>query len=111
MAVFIKGHEKVGGRKVGSVNKTPAAVKAVLHECFDRLGGIDAMVKWATDNPTEFYKLWSKMLPKELTGENGGPIQFTREDFARLGTDELIAFYAAVRRIAERPRIDAIPAS
>lgn len=34
-------------------------------------------LKWATDNATEFYKLASKLLPLQLTGGDGQPLQIT----------------------------------
>lgn len=32
---------------------------------FEQRGGVSAMLKWADENPTEFYKLWIKCLPVE----------------------------------------------
>ena len=54
------------GRKAGQVNKTTKAVKEALQEAFDRLGGVSALTTWAKNEPTEFYKLWAKMLPTEV---------------------------------------------
>jgi hypothetical protein len=62
------------GRKKGVPNKTTASVKAALCEAFEQRGGVPALLKWANAEPTEFYKLWGKMLPKEIVGSNGGPI-------------------------------------
>lgn len=59
---------KTGGRKPGSMNKTTATVKAALTEAFERLGGVPALQRWAKSEPTEFYKLWAKMLPVEPVG-------------------------------------------
>jgi hypothetical protein len=41
-------------------------VKAKLTAAFEAIGDDDAFAAWAGDNPTEFYKLWSKMLPAEV---------------------------------------------
>jgi hypothetical protein len=62
------------GRKKGAVNKTTASVKAALCEAFDKRGGVPALLNWAKDEPTEFYKLWAKMLPTEVTGPDGTPV-------------------------------------
>lgn len=59
------------GRKKGSVNKTTAAVKDALTKAFDGRGGVRALTAWADENPTEFYKLWAKLLPTEVTGKDG----------------------------------------
>lgn len=69
-----------GGRKKGSLNKTTKGAKMILEEAFRDMGGKAAFVRWGRDNPTEFYKIWAKLLPAnikaELTGEGGGPIAF-----------------------------------
>lgn len=41
---------------------------------FELLGGEEAMVKWARDNPGEFYRLYGRLIPVQLAGEGGGPI-------------------------------------
>lgn len=63
------------GRPKGVPNKSTAAVKGALTEAFEKLGGVEALVAWGTGNPTDFYKLWAKMMPTEVTGADGGPIQ------------------------------------
>lgn len=64
------------GRKKGTPNKTTASVKAALTEAFDRLGGVPSLVAFGQEQPAEFYKLWAKILPKELevSGKDGAPI-------------------------------------
>ncbi len=66
-----KGHKKAGGRKKGSINKSTAAVKSALTEAFEEMGGIPALVKWASADPGEFYKLWAKLLPTEIKNADG----------------------------------------
>ena len=51
------------GRIKGVPNKTTKAVKDALQEAFDGLGGVDALIVWAKTEQTEFYKLWTKLLP------------------------------------------------
>lgn len=58
--------QKTGGRQAGTPNKTTANVKAVLEEAFERLGGVEALAEWATANPGEFYKIWSKLIPRDV---------------------------------------------
>lgn len=74
MAGRPKGSPKTGGRKVGSVNKTTASVKAALHAVYEKRGGDKALAIWATANETEFYKLWGRMLPQEVSGPDGADI-------------------------------------
>lgn len=63
------------GRVKGSKNKTTTAVKEALTAVYAKKGGDAALLTWAKENETEFYKLWGRMLPMEHTGEGGGPIQ------------------------------------
>lgn len=68
---FQKGQPKIGGRKKGSRNKTTLAIKAVLQQAFDDIGGVEALVSWGKDNRTEFYRIWSKLIPNEIKNADG----------------------------------------
>jgi len=57
------------GRKKGVPNKTTASVKAALEEAFKKRGGVKSLLEWAETQPTEFYKLWAKLLPLTVEGE------------------------------------------
>lgn len=62
------------GRKKGVPNKTTVAVKEALALAFEGVGGVPALKVWAEEHPTEFYKLWAKLLPTEITGKDGKPL-------------------------------------
>lgn len=70
-----KGTAKSGGRKKGTPNVKSVEIKAAITSAFDQLGGVKNLVLWAQRNPTEFYKLWGKLLPKEITTPEGQPIK------------------------------------
>jgi hypothetical protein len=79
-----------GGKPKGCLNKTTISVKNALIEAFDLMGGVPALVKWARMNQTDFYKLWTRLLPIQVTGAEGGPLRIeTKHDLARLSIDEL----------------------
>jgi hypothetical protein len=69
--------KKTGGRTKGTPNKTTASVKQALSEAFEGMGGVDALLAWGSDNQTEFYKLWAKLLPVDVT-TGGNPLSPTR---------------------------------
>lgn len=71
-----KPGERRGGRQKGTPNKTTTSVKSALIEAFEKMGGVKAFAKWGQENPTEFYKLYVKMLPQEVhaSGPNGAPL-------------------------------------
>lgn len=60
------------GRPAGVPNKLSGTAKENIAAVFDLLGGSPAMQKWAAENPTEFYKLYARLLPHEVTGAGGG---------------------------------------
>jgi hypothetical protein len=64
------------GRPKGALNKSTASVKAALIAVYDKRGGDKALAAWANSNETEFYKLWGRMLPQEVSGPDGGPVEF-----------------------------------
>lgn len=69
---------KHGGRKAGTPNKLSATVKDNVIAVFDAIGGTKNMTTWAKTNETEFYRLYSKLMPLQLTGDPESPITFQR---------------------------------
>ncbi len=74
--VFQKGNKIVGGRPKGSKNRITNDVRQVFHRVYEEMGanlidektlkplsGHEAMLEWARLNPTEFYRLYGKMIP------------------------------------------------
>lgn len=55
------------GRPKGSINKVSALVKENVLHVFDQMGGVRKMTEWAAANPTEFYRLYARLLPTEAT--------------------------------------------
>lgn len=73
------------GRPKGSLNKLTRTTKDALVDAFERLGGVDSLVAWGKDNQTEFYKLWSKIIPLDVNANVSGGItvnitRFTNDD-------------------------------
>ena len=61
--------KKTGGRKAGTPNKVSNIVPDNVIAVFDEIGGNEAMAEWAKDNRTEYYRLWSKLLPKQINSD------------------------------------------
>ena len=54
------------------------SVKQAYLDVFQRLGGVDGMLQWAMasdDNLTEFYRMYSRMLPRNVDLSSDAPIQ------------------------------------
>ena len=67
------------GRKKGSVNKTTALLKDAILAAADAAGdgrGLTGYLEMqAREQPVAFMTLLGKVLPMQVTGENGGPIK------------------------------------
>jgi hypothetical protein len=67
------------GRPKGSPNKTTQAVKDAIAQAAEDLGGAQRLVAWAKEDPANERAFWTtiypKLLPLQLTGEDGGPVQ------------------------------------
>jgi hypothetical protein len=67
------------GRKKGQVNKTTALLKDAILKAAEAAGGKGGTVAYltdqATDNPAAFMGLLGKVLPLQVTGEDGGPVR------------------------------------
>lgn len=63
------------GRKAGVPNKVTAQLKDMILGALDKAGGEQYLVQQARENPGPFMTLLGKVLPTQLTGKDGGPIE------------------------------------
>jgi hypothetical protein len=47
-------------------NRRKAQVVDALNDAFELIGGAPRLALWADTNPTEFYRIWSKLAPKDI---------------------------------------------
>ena len=70
------------GRPKGSPNKMPALLKDAVLKAADSAGGPEGLVGYLTtqaiENPVPFMTLLGKILPMQVTGESGGPLEIRR---------------------------------
>jgi hypothetical protein len=50
-------------------------VREQFSHAFDLIGGIPRLAMWAHQNPDKFYQLYSKLIPAQVTGADGGPLR------------------------------------
>jgi hypothetical protein len=73
------GRPKTGGRKKGTPNKTTALLKDAILEAAGNAGEDQGLVGYLTSqallNPGPFMALLGKVLPMQVTGEDGGAVR------------------------------------
>lgn len=71
------------GRKKGTPNKTTALLKDAILQAADQAGGKNGLVGYlrlrAVDTPGPFLALLGKVLPMQVTGEDGGAVRMVVE--------------------------------
>ncbi len=66
--------ERRGGRQKGTPNKATADIKEMVVGALQDVGGRQYLAARAIDSPASFLTLVGKVLPLQVTGENGAPI-------------------------------------
>lgn len=66
---------KTGGRQKGVPNKMTTQLREMILGALNDVGGQKYLAKQAKDNPGPFMTLLGKVLPTQLTGAGGGPLQ------------------------------------
>ena len=106
--MFQKGHKKVGGIKKGSTREKSRSIKAAFEAAFEGLGGVDKLQAWAMANPTEFYKLASKLIPLDVRSVS--EVVDRPLDTSKIPADELVVLSARLKQIAEMQKtVDVSP--
>ena len=70
--------QKGKGRPKGVPNKTTAKIKDMIVQALDNKGGVKYLMQQAEDNPVAFMGLVAKVLPMQITGEDGGAIRVAK---------------------------------
>lgn len=72
------------GRPKGTPNKTTALLKDAILQAAGaahKEGMVGYLTQQATDNPTAFMSLLGKVLPMQVTGEDGGAFSVVVNNF------------------------------
>ncbi len=57
---------KTGGRQAGTPNKVTTAFKTAVQIVYEDIGGHKAFAAWARENPGDFYRIASRLIPTEI---------------------------------------------
>ncbi len=66
--------------RTGCPNKI-TTIREKFGECFEKMGGVEALYEWAKENQKSFYSMYSKMAEKNLKVETHAR---THEQFIEL---------------------------
>jgi len=89
---FEKGDPGGPGRGKGSKNKF-TNIKEQFLAAYEGIGGLDALTIWAKKekNKTEFYKMLTKLFPREIIGElkiGKSVSEYSTEELVELITED-----------------------
>lgn len=87
------------GRVKGSQNKITKALKDMILGALEDAGGQAYLTEQSAANPVAFMGLVGKVLPLQVTGSDGGPIQHT-VDAAKM-SDAALREFAAAKLVGE----------
>lgn len=78
------------GRPKGVPNKLTRSAKEAFALAFDGIGGAEALIAWARDNPTDFYKLYARLIPTEanvsVTAQAAKPEELSDEQLVAIAS-------------------------
>lgn len=66
------------GRPKGSLDKGNALIREMACQALDQVGGVKYLARVAESHPGPFLSLLGKILPVQVTGDGGGPVETVR---------------------------------
>lgn len=95
-----EGRQVAIAKKGGSQSpKVSAKARDDMALAFELMGGVPALVVWGRQNPTEFYRIWARLIPKPAEEAAGNlPLETLLE---KLANREQMSVVEAARDIGE----------
>jgi hypothetical protein len=72
------GKRSGAGRPKGALDKGNKMIRELIVQALDNLGGVTYLEETARSHPAAFLSLLGKVMPIQVTGEDGGPVQFQK---------------------------------
>ena len=83
-----KGTQPPGGSRKGRPNKITTEIKDAVIEALRRHKGADYLERQALENPVAFMTLLGKVLPLQVTGNDGGDLIIKIVKYNRSDADD-----------------------
>lgn len=75
----VRGGKRPGaGRPKGSLDKGNALIREMIVQALDEAGGVEYLVNTAKSHQGAFLALIGKVMPVQVEGAGGGPVQIER---------------------------------
>lgn len=91
---FQPGKSKTGGRQFGAPNRLTGAFREAVPYVYNGLGGHQAFLEWAQENPTEYYRIAARLIPIELHSEEDRTVRVIIETAPPLKPPVMIEAHA-----------------
>lgn len=85
-----------GGRAKGQTNLVTKQAKEALELAFQGVGGVPALIRWGKTNKTEFYKIWARLIPKDVSVNPGVGLEEMLERLSDRATNTVPGEYIEV---------------
>lgn len=69
------GKREGAGRPKGSLDQNNKQLREMILEALEKKGGAAYLAEQADKSPAAFLSLLGKVLPMQVTGEGGGPLE------------------------------------
>lgn len=63
------------GRPKGSLDKGNAMIREMIVDALNGVGGVEYLESTARSHPAAFLSLIGKVMPIQVTGDGGGPVE------------------------------------
>lgn len=78
------GKREGAGRPKGALDKGNSLIREMIAQALDQVGGVDYLADVAKSHPAAFCSLVGKVMPVQVEGAGGGPIQVTKIELVPL---------------------------
>lgn len=77
------GKREGAGRPKGALDGNNRQLRTMILEALEKKGGAEYLAEQADKTPAAFMSLLGKVLPTQITGDEGGPVEVSFDEWIR----------------------------